>query len=387
MSSHLERSSISPSTTTASGERKADGELVVALKGQWCSPDGLRVGETVLRDVSASPKPRLVKVDGAAIEGWDSALVATLTRLQATCRQMSVALEFEAIPAGALRLMKIATAVPERGGTRHDDTRASMLARVGEAAEVRFRSWHDAVRFLGEVILALIAFGCGKASFRRDDFVRTLHETGVQALPIVGIITLLIGLILAFIGAVQLSQFGASVYVADLVGLAMSREMAAVMTAIVLAGRTGAAFAAQLGTMQGNEEIDALSTLGISPIEFLVLPRMLGLALMMPVLYVYGCFIGLFGGYLVGTAMLGLSAEAYIDRTREAVHLTDFSIGFVKSVVFGLVVAFAGCQRGMEAGRSAAAVGLATTSAVVSAIVYIIVIDALFSVLLNVLKI
>jgi phospholipid/cholesterol/gamma-HCH transport system permease protein len=243
------------------------------------------------------------------------------------------------------------------------------------------------VRFLGQVVLVLAAFVCGRAIYQREHLVATIQETGAQALPIVSTISLLIGLILAFIGAIQLSQFGAAMYVADLVGLAITREMAAVMTAIVVAGRTGAAFAAQLGTMQGNEEIDALSTLGVPPVEFLVLPRMLALALMMPLLYVYGCFIGLFGGYLVGTAMLDLGGQAYLDRTREAVGIADFAIGFVKSVVFGAVVAFAGCQRGIEAGRSAAAVGQATTSAVVTSILYIIIIDAVFAVLLNIMGI
>jgi phospholipid/cholesterol/gamma-HCH transport system permease protein len=380
-------SSVRSAEATAHTSRSADGGYQINLTGQWRSPQALRAGEDVARVLAASPKPSHVTIEGSAIEEWDSVLIACLMRIDSICRQMNVAVEFVAVPMGAVKLLRLATAVPERTGTRQDEAKLPFLAKIGTAAASKMQAWQGTVRFLGEVILALAAFLRGKASYRREDLLSTLQETGAQALPIVSIITLLIGLILAFIGAVQLAQFGASLYVADLVGLAMTREMAAVMTAIVLAGRTGAAFAAQLGTMQGNEEIDALTTLGISPVEFLVLPRMLALALMMPVLYVYGCFIGLFGGYLVGTGMLGLSADAYIDRTREAVHLIDFMIGFVKSAVFGLVVAFAGCQRGMEAGRSAAAVGTATTSAVVSAIVYIIVIDAIFAMLLNVLRI
>src|SRR3546814_507817 len=153
--------------------------------------------------------------------------------------------------------------------------------------------------FLGETALMFGRFLAGLATYRRPDFLLTLQECGAQALPIVTIISLLVGLILAFVGAVQLEQFGAEIYVADLVGIAMAREMGAIMTGIVMAGRTGAAFAAQIGTMQGNEEIDALTTLGISPIDFLVLPRMLALMLMMPLLCIYADLTGILGGWLV----------------------------------------------------------------------------------------
>jgi phospholipid/cholesterol/gamma-HCH transport system permease protein len=167
----------------------------------------------------------------------------------------------------------------------------------------------------------------------------------------------------------------------------MTREMAALMTAIVLAGRTGAAYAAQLGTMQGNDEIDALSTIGISPIDFLVLPRVLALALMMPLLFIYSCFLGLLGGYIVGVGMLGLPGTAYILQTQSALNLTHFGVGLAKSIVFGMLVAYAGALRGMQAGRSAQAVGVAATSAVVTSIVFIIVVDAIFAVLTNLLGI
>ncbi|MDA8232859.1 MAG: ABC transporter permease [Magnetospirillum sp.] len=372
-------------TASASLEPGAGGVVVVALRGDWRRSEALRAGAQVLGDLRAA-KPAGVRVEAAGLEGWDSGLIAVLVRLRAYCADGGIPLDIAALPAGAARLLALASAVPERKAA-HGAARAPLLARIGEASLARAGRLGGTVRLLGQVVLAFSAFLRGRARYRPEDLWRTVEETGARALPIVGIITLLIGLILAFIGAVQLEQFGASIYVADLVGLAMTREMAAVMTAIVLAGRTGAAFAAQLGTMQGNEEIDALETLGIPPVEFLVLPRMLALGLMMPVLYVYGCFIGLFGGFLVGTGMLHLSVAAYVDRTQASVHMDDFMIGFVKSVVFGLVVAFAGCQRGIEAGRSAAGVGLATTQAVVSAIVYIIAIDALFAVLLNVLGI
>ena len=187
------------------------------------------------------------------------------------------------------------------------------------------------------------------------------------------------------VGAIQLRQFGAQIYIADLVAIGMAREMGAMMAAIIMAGRTGAAFAAQLGTMQVNEEIDALKTLGLSPMEFLVLPRMLALAVMMPLLAIYADLLGMLGGAAVGLGMLDLGAAEYYARTAEAVSLADVAAGLIKASVFGVLVAVAGCLRGIQCGRSSAAVGAATTSAVVTGIVFIIVSDATMTVLFDIL--
>jgi phospholipid/cholesterol/gamma-HCH transport system permease protein len=227
----------------------------------------------------------------------------------------------------------------------------------------------------------------GKARYRRSDLILALQQCGAQALPIVSLISMLVGLILAFVGAVQLKMFGAEIYVANLVGIAMVRVMGAIMTGIIMAGRTGAAFAAQLGTMETNEEIDALKTLGISPIEFLVLPRMLSLMLMMPLLTIYADLMGVLGGMIVGVGMLDISYVEYFNQTRGGVGLTHLWIGLFHSIVFGVLVALAGCMRGMQCGRSASAVGDATTSAVVTGIVSIIVATAIITVACNVLGI
>jgi phospholipid/cholesterol/gamma-HCH transport system permease protein len=241
------------------------------------------------------------------------------------------------------------------------------------------------VTFLGDSLLAFAALFRGRARFRVSDLFMIMQECGPSALGIVSLISFLIGLILAFVGAVQLQQFGASIFVANLVAIAMTREVGCIMTAIVMSGRTGAAFAAQLGTMNTNQEIDALSTMGISSMEFLVMPRMLALIVMMPLLTVYADLVGIIGGAMVGIGMLHLSFSEYFEQTRGAVHIADFVIGVAKSSVFGVVVALAGCLRGMQSGRSAAAVGLAATSAVVTSIVILIVLDGFFAVLLNVL--
>jgi phospholipid/cholesterol/gamma-HCH transport system permease protein len=194
-------------------------------------------------------------------------------------------------------------------------------------------------------------------------------------------------MILAFVGAVQLRQFGAAIYVADLVGIAMAREMGALMVGILMAGRTGAAYAAQLGTMKVTEEIDALMTLGLPPMEFLVLPRALALFLMMPLLCLYADAVGMLGGAIVAVGMLDLGALQYFQELARGLRAQDVVLGVVKSGVFGVLVAYAGCRCGMESGRSAAAVGGAATKAVVTAIVLLVVADGLFAVLCEMLGI
>nr|HJQ84337.1 ABC transporter permease [Candidatus Binatia bacterium] len=226
-----------------------------------------------------------------------------------------------------------------------------------------------------------------RARYRRQDLLLEIQEAGARALPIVTLISFLIGLIMAFVGAISLQQFGAGIYDANLVAVAMAREMGAMMTAIILAGRTGSAYAAQLGTMNVSQEIDALTTMGIHPIDFLVLPRMLALSVMMPLLCVYADFVGILGGALVGTGMLDLTAAQYWEQTKGAITVTDFATGVGKSAVFGVLVALAGCLEGIRSGRSAAAVGDAATRAVVSAIVYIVVADGIFAVVFHVLGI
>ncbi|MBW2436627.1 MAG: ABC transporter permease, partial [Deltaproteobacteria bacterium] len=245
----------------------------------------------------------------------------------------------------------------------------------------------DTLNFIGEAFVAFLKFLVGKARFQRADLMLTMQQCGIQALPIVSLISLLVGLIFAFIGAVQLMMFGAQIFVADLVAIAMTRVMGAVMVGVIMAGRTGAAFAAQIGTMQVNEEIDALQTLGISPMEFLVLPRMLALILMMPLLCVYADLMGILGGFIVGVSMLDISTTQYINQTINAMNLYHFFIGIVHALVFGVLVALAGCLRGIQCGRSASAVGEATTSAVVTSIVAIVIATAIITIVCNLLGI
>jgi phospholipid/cholesterol/gamma-HCH transport system permease protein len=243
------------------------------------------------------------------------------------------------------------------------------------------------VAFLGQVLLSASAGVAGRWRFRTKDLGRITADASARAVPIVTVVNLLVGAILAFVGAVQLVKFGAGIYVADLVGIAVAREMAAIITAVVMAGRTGAAFAAEIATMQANEEVDALEVLGLDAVDFLVLPRVIALLVMMPLLYVYGCVTGLIGGMIVAAGMLDISATAYVDRTFEALSYTHLVLGLAKSLVFGALIGMIGCYCGLYAKRNAAGVGVATTSAVVASIVGIIVLDAVFAVCANALDI
>jgi phospholipid/cholesterol/gamma-HCH transport system permease protein len=357
---------------------------VIELSGGWLSRRGLPDPAAVVRELPMGTQLRSLDFDTRRVTAWDSGLVTFVMKLLAAAAARGVVTDRSGLPDGVGRLLALAEAVPEKQTSRGGE-RQPWLVRVGRWAMASGAAVTGGLTFLGDSVLAFAALLRGRARFRTSDLFLIIQECGPRALGIVSLISFLIGLILAFVGAVQLQQFGASIYVANLVAIAMTREVGCIMTAIVMAGRTGAAFAAQLGTMNTNQEIDALSTMGISSMEFLVLPRVLALILMMPLLTVYADLVGILGGAVVATGMLGLSPREYFEQTRGAVHLTDFFIGVVKSAVFGIVVALAGCFRGMQSGRSAAAVGLAATSAVVTAIVVLIVLDGGFAVLLNVL--
>ena len=367
--------------------RTDGGTLVVRIAGEWTVGHPIPSVGMVEKELSSGSGVHRVAFDAAALGGWDSGLLTFLLKAFDRCSAAGVAVEKTGLPPGVVRLLDLATAVPERKGARRESKRDPFLARVGDSAIRASKANRDAVTFLGEVTVAALRMFRGKARFRRSDLLETIQECGAQALPIVSLISLLVGLILAFVGAIQLQMFGAQIYVADLVGIAMVREMAAIMTGIIVTGRTGAAFAAKLGTMQVNEEIDALKTMGFSPIEFLVLPRVVALFLMMPLLCLYADVMGVLGGMIVGVGMLDLGIMQYYLQTRNAVHLNHFWIGLFSSAVFGILVAVAGCMRGMQCGRSASAVGEATTSAVVTGIVSIIVATAVITLICNVLGI
>jgi phospholipid/cholesterol/gamma-HCH transport system permease protein len=355
--------------------------LRVELAGYWRLQDEFPALTDVEQVLEGPPRVQRLTFETTGLTGWDSGLVTVLLDLLALGAQRQLVVDQAGLPEGLRRLLHLATAVPERQGARRQAIREPFLARVGKETLGLLASVGDMLGFVGDAVLALGQFLRGRARFRRVEFLLLMQECGAQALPIVTLICFLVGAILAFIGSVQLAMFGAQIYVANLVGMAMALEMGAMMTAIIMAGRTGAAFAAQLGTMTVNEEIDALTTLGLSPMEFLVVPRMLALVTMMPLLTLYADLLGMLGGGLIGVAVLQISPVEYFNQTRAALTLSACAQGLIKGSVYGLLVALAGCLRGMQCGRSAAAVGQATTSAVVTSIVCIILASAVLTVI------
>ena len=368
-------------------EQPAADTLKVILSGHWKLGDELPGADKVQQTLQGRPGVRNLVFDTRELARWDSGLLTFLINLGALCSRQNINLNSDGLPPGAQRLLALASAVPEKKDARQAEGRMSFLTNLGNQTVELFRSAGEMLEFLGDSVIAIQSLLRGKAQYRRADLGLIMQACSAQALPIVSLICFLVGLILAFIGAIQLQLFGAQIYVADLVGIAMVRLMAAIMTGIVMAGRTGGAFAAQLGTMQVNQEIDALKTLGISPMEFLVLPRMLALAVMMPLLCLYANIMGILGGMVVGVGLLNIGFIEYYNETAKAVDLWNLGIGLFSGCVFGVIVALAGCMRGMQCGRSASAVGDAATSAVVTAIVGIIVSTAVITVLCNVLGI
>lgn len=367
--------------------RNDQGSLVVELAGDWLAQPGLPGLEALDREFATAPAPRTVTLIASALGRWNSGLLAWVRQCRDRCAQRGAVLDTANMPSGVQQLLRLTEAAPARPDASRATIRTPFLQRVGETALAAGTAGGELLAFLGDTVLAFGRLLRGRAQFRWGDVATVMQQSGPQALGIVALINFLIGMILAFVGAVQLTQFGASIYVADMVAIGVVREMGCIMTAIILCGRTGAAFAAELGTMKVSQEIDALRTFGIPPMEFLVLPRIVALVLMMPLLCVFADVIAIGGGFFVATLMLDVTPTEYLIRTIEAITVSSFLLGIFKGGFFGLLVALSGCLRGIQCGRDAAAVGQATTAAVVAGITSIIAADGLFAVICNALNI
>lgn len=376
---------INPTSPELIVKQNTPDAITLSLSGTWTLGDPLPAVDDLKKKIGIGETLRQLKFDTQELQSWDSGLLIFLIKVRDLAKTRDLAVDLTGLPDGARRLLQLTAAVPKREGAEKTVVRESFLTKMGGFVLESATGLKELLHFIGDATVAMGKLFSGRATFRSSDLFLTIQECGAEALPIVTLISVLIGLIMAFVGAVQLALFGAQIYVADLVAIATLREMGAMMTGIIMAGRTGAAFAAQLGTMQVNEEIDALKTLGLQPMEFLVLPRMLALILMMPLLCIYSDLLGIIGGAIVGIGAFDITLFQYFEQTRGAMGLNHFLIGVVKSVIFGMVIALAGCQRGMACGRSATAVGYAATSAVVTSIVIIIALDGLFAVVTNVL--
>ncbi len=355
-------------------KRVASNDNQGTVSGPWHLTRDVPSAASLRSEIESTPMIKTVSFDTSDLADWGSGLISFLVQTSAACRAHNIDQDRGGMPEGMRRLLELAEAVPEKKGTRGAETRAPFFQRVGNLTIGYGLSVGDFMAFLGDLTVAFGKFLRGKARYRRVDLVEVIQECGANAVGIVTLISFLVGVILAFMGAVQLSQFGASIYVADLVCIGMTRDMGAIMTAIIMSGRTGAAFAAKLGTMKVTQEIDALTTMGISPMEFLVLPRVTD-------------FLGIVGGLFVGVGMLGLSARNYMQETISTLTLTNLFGGLFKATFYGFLIALAGCLRGFQCGNSSSAVGDAATQAVVMSIVMGVVACGIFAVVFNVIGI
>jgi phospholipid/cholesterol/gamma-HCH transport system permease protein len=355
--------------------------LHVVIAGSWLLTDSHPSAGDIAQQLQSRSAISRISFDSTDMTQWDSGLLTFLARVYQLGGKHNIDIDPGGLPDGARRMINLAMAVPPQEDTGKHGEHPPLLERIGLASLSMWRAAPEMLHFLGEVTLSFGRLFRGTAQFRRSDLVLMIEDVGPHALPIVSLISFLTGMIVAYMGAVQLAQFGAQIYIANLVSLGMTREIGALMTGIIMAGRTGAAYAAQLGTMQVNEEIDAFRTMGFNPIDFLVLPRMLALVLVMPLLVLYSGIVGITAGMFVAVTVFDISTFEYYQQTVRSMAWTHIWVGVIKGTVYGMLIAFAGCLRGMQCGRSAQAVGEATTSAVVTSILFIVIAASLLTIL------
>jgi len=351
--------------------------------GHWTAGSANQGVEELLSNLVDYPKIKKLTFSTKKLDSWDSFFMSQLILIIDFAKTKKITVDIKSLPKGIQGLLALAYSVPERDGARKQKKKTSLIELIGKsllAAKVELK---NLVTFLGDLIQSAFSLIKGTGRFRFVDLMTYIQDCGPSSLPIVSLISFLVGLILAFVGALQLSLFGAQMYLADLVGLGMTREMGALMVGIIMAGRTGASYAAQIGTMNVNSEIDALKTMGFNPMEFLVMPRMLALILVMPLLCLYADFMGMLGGAAVAIGLFDISSTEYWTRTELAVQFKDVLVGLFKASIFGILIAYSGCIRGMQCGRSASAVGDAATSAVVTGIILIVISDSLITIIFN----
>lgn len=369
-------------TSNARVALTTEGDVLrVALGGTWQVTEPRPSWAGLL----GTQNPARVRPEVGDVQKWDSSLLLFLFEVQQWCRGSGAYCETDALPEKIRTLLAQLSASHETSVPF--DRSVNFITTVGLATQDLLAKIRAIFYFVGECVLGAQRLARNPRKFRWKDCLDEMQQCGAMALPIVSLVSLLVGVTLAYTGSVVLRQYGGDIYIADLIGLSMVREMGAVMTAVVLAGRTGAAFAATLGNMKANEEIDALEALGIPAVQFLVLPRLIALGVMMPLLALYANALGIVGGIIVAYGLLGIPPAAFWVEMLTIVDLSDIVSGVVKAVAFGFIVGLAGCLRGLQAERSAAGVGRAATSAVVTSILLIIIADAIFAVVFNALGI
>ena len=367
-------------TATAHIAASGDGAAVLCFSGDWLLSERRSPFSRIERFFAVNGGISKLTFDTSSLAKYDSALISFLFRCYEICAQKNVKFDMDSLPAGPRSLLELAVAVPEAGKGKKGES-GNIIGKLGSTAIDALDAFKAQATFVGLVTIALYEALRRRARYRVSDLLLIIQKSGPEALPIVALISFLVGLILGFVGVIQLAKYGSEIFVADLVGIAMVRELGAIMVAIVMAGRTGAAFAAELASMKVNEEISAYRTFGISPMEFLVIPRIIALTLMFPLLTIFADAIALMGGMVVSVGLSDVSMDQYINRTISALTLVQCSTGVGKSIVFGFIVAAVGCRMGMQAQTSSEGVGMATTSSVVESIKLIIITDAIFAII------
>ncbi|HEY8234854.1 MAG TPA: ABC transporter permease [Vicinamibacteria bacterium] len=366
------------------------GAAVVRLSGTWSLRDGLHPVDEVTQALEAQPPPQRLRLDAAALERWDTSLVVFLARVHDSCSEREVGLDTSGLPQAARRLLELARqgAVLEGGSQRALADRSRRERRgaergpepwtesIGWWAIHSFRSLGGKLDFLGSTVVSCVRMLLGRTRRLRTRFLHLLQQAGVETLPVVALMGFAIGAVLALITTGQLEKLGATPLVARIVSIAVLREMGALMVGIAIAGRLGAAIAAEIASMVAYREVDVLRVVGVDPFDYLVAPRVLALAIAGPLLVVYANVLGLLGGLFVGVTAVGLPAEEYIERTRAVLTQKHMLAGLIKGLAFGVVTGLVAAYYGLNSGRTAGAVGWAVRRAVVAAVVGVVLSDA-----------
>ena len=365
-------------TTTLSTRANEQGDVTITIVGRLDSTSTSGIWQKAI-DALEEASSKSVVVDTAGVDYCDGTGIGLLVELTLRQRKAGGELEITGLRTEFQRLMDMFDPAEFEKTQIEKPYKARLPEEVGRAAFTIWDNIRSQITFLGELIVALVSAVGNPRRVRWKDAFLIAETGGVNALPIIALISFLIGLIMAFQAAIPMRQFGAEIFVADLIALSTLRELGPLMTAIVMAGRTSAAFAAELGTMKVNEEIDAMSTMGLDPVRFLVVTRVIAILIMMPLLTIFANLLGIMGGSVV-LLSLGYPLVTYVDRIIISASYVDLLGGLFKSLAFGLIVAGIGCSRGLQTKTGASAVGVSTTKAVVSGFILIIITDGIFSV-------
>lgn len=376
-----------PDATGTVEARDTDGILEISARGAWTveTADAL---DRAAADIGSDKSTR-ARIDATDMHSADSAGLLVLHRLQNRLRDAGLEVETTGLAEKHQALVSRIEGIkrePLPQPPKHHPVIA-MVERVGRASVSGCNEAAALLNFLGLIVTTALGSLFNPRRIRMVSMINHIERTGLDALPIVGLLAFLIGVVVSFQGADQLSRFGAQIFTVNLLGISMFREMGVLLTAIVVAGRSGSAFAAQIGTMQVNQEVDAMRAIGLDPVEILVLPRVGAMIITLPLLAVFANIMGLFGGGLMIVLTLDISAAQFLERLQGAVTATTFWLGIIKAPVFGVLIALTGCREGMRVTGSAESVGLHTTRSVVISIFLVIVADAGFSILFSALGI